>query len=133
MTSLRDLATTLEDKIRGRLEGECARYEQELDNFYAEYNRVNDHLREDLLKIIDNEVDLVGFSRKRVERGIEAASMPDFGKVRGAMEKGKQYLRGVKETLGQLETAVAHFTPQEQQLTTRISKYDRFLTKESSQ
>ena len=53
--------------------------------------------------------------------------MPDFGRIRGVMDKGKQYLRSVKEAMGQLETAVTHFTPQEQQLTQRISKYDKFL------
>ena len=48
----------LQKKVCGGLEGEYSRYEVELDRFYLEYNAVNDALREELLKIIDNEVPL---------------------------------------------------------------------------
>lgn len=35
---------------------EFDRYERDLDNFYREYNAVNDYLREHLLQIIDGEI-----------------------------------------------------------------------------
>lgn len=53
--------------------------------------------------------------------------MPQFGRVKMAMEKCKRYLKGVREAAGQLEGAVRFFSSEEERSQIKFEKYDRFL------
>jgi predicted nucleotidyltransferase len=85
ITTLREQADELEKKINERMDSEFCRYERELENFYREYDTVNNYLRENLLQIIDGEIDFTSFSRNNICKDIDAKAMPNFGKVKQVM------------------------------------------------
>lgn len=53
--------------------------------------------------------------------------MPNFGKVKQAMEKCKKYLKNVKTSVGYLENSIKFFSSEEEKSKANYDKYDRFL------
>lgn len=58
--------------------------------------------------------------------------MPQFGRVKLAMERCRKYLKGVREAAGQLEGAVRFFSSEEERSQIKFEKYDRFLREKAS-
>lgn len=112
--ALRVQLQELERKVAEKLETEFDRYEKELEAFYHEYNDVNDYLRENLLKVIDGEIDPAVFGKNNVCRDIDARVMPNFGKVKQAMEKCKKYLKSVRGSVGELENSIRFYCVEEE-------------------
>ena len=127
VSSVRQQLQLLEAKLQEKLSSEFDRYEREIEAFYREYNAVNDHLRTGLLQIVDGEIDLQSFSGKEVRRELEGGLMPQFGRVKLAMEQCRKYLKGVRQAAGQLEGAVRFFSSEEEKSQIKFEKYDRFL------
>lgn len=53
MTSLSTMFKEIEEQLTNFIKIEEQKYEKEIDQFYEEYNLINDKLRENLMVIID--------------------------------------------------------------------------------
>lgn len=104
MTSLSNMFRQIEEQLANFIKAEEEKYEREVDTFYEHYNRINDELRDNLMKIIDGDIEVEHFTRSMVV--MKAPDFPNFQKYKSGLEKAKKTYKQLKNYIEEIEGKV---------------------------
>ena len=62
--------------------------------FFGEFNDINEELRDNLMKILDGDINIVDFNKNMIKRS--PPQFPNFQNYKSTLEKYKKVYRDVK-------------------------------------